>query len=188
MPTGDRWLPSPCGADELCLPAACEDCVDECRANSVNLANWFVATTELSSIVVRNRTSLCYSHSCQTETLDGVCGGGECLAVCQAEQKSYLGCEYYAVDLDNANVPCGRDELGNIRYCMQPTANSRWFSQPRSHRNRLWYGDGLSVDLPISEPECGVSRAKRICTGFTIAPEGLSFLVSCTKHRRNDDR
>ena len=83
-PTGDRWLPSPCGADELCLPAACEDCVDECRAKQCEPGE--LVCSDDRAFVYRcdeTGTSLCYSHSCQTETLDGVCGGGECLAVCQ---------------------------------------------------------------------------------------------------------
>ena len=92
---------------------ACDDCEDECRVKQCEPGE--LVCSDDRAFVYRcdeTGTSLCYSHSCQSATTDGVCGGGECLAVCQAEQKSYLGCEYYAVDLDNANVPCGRDELG----------------------------------------------------------------------------
>ena len=178
-PTGDRWLPSPCGSDELCLPAACEGCVDECRAKQCEPGE--LVCSDDRAFVYRcdeTGTSLCYSHSCQTETLDGVCGGGECLAVCQAEQKSYLGCEYYAVDLDNANVPCGRDELGNIRYC--DAANSQFavvLSNPDPTVTVYGMVMDSPVDVPISEPECGVfPEQSGFVQGFTIAPRGIVIL------------
>ena len=64
----------------------------------------------------------------------------------KAEQKSYLGCEYYAVDLDNANVPCGRDELGNIRYC--DAANSQ-FAVVLSNPDPTVTVYGMVMDSPV---------------------------------------
>ena len=81
-------------------------------------------------------------------------------ALPSAEQKSYLGCEYYAVDLDNANVPCGRDELGNIRYC--DAANSQFAVVSNPDPSVTVYGMVMDspVDVPVSAPACGVFPSK----------------------------
>lgn len=47
------------------------------------------------------------------------------MALCRSQQKSYLGCEYFAVDLDNANVPCGSDAQGGVIFC---DASSKQFA------------------------------------------------------------
>ena len=178
-PNGDRWLASPCAANELCLPASCDDCEDECRVKQCEPGE--LVCSDDRAFVYRcdeTGTSLCYSHSCQSATTDGVCGGGECLAVCQAEQKSYLGCEYYAVDLDNANVPCGRDELGNIRYC--DAANSQFavvLSNPDPTVTVYGMVMDSPVDVPATAPECGVfPEQDGYIKGFTIPPRGIVIL------------
>ena len=178
-PSGDRWLPSPCADNELCVPADCDGCEDRCRVKQCE-PGAFVCSDDRAFVYRCDETgtTLCYSHSCQTATIDGVCGGGECLAVCQAEQKSYLGCEYYAVDLDNANVPCGRDELGNIRYC--DAANSQFavvVSNPDPSTTVYGMVMDSPIDVPVTAPECGVfPEQDGYVQGFTIAPRGIVIL------------
>jgi len=50
-------------------------------------------------------TSYCYEGNCAA--FDGVCVEGLCRSTCNSSEKSNIGCEYFAADLDNAHVPCG---------------------------------------------------------------------------------
>jgi hypothetical protein len=40
------------------------------------------------------------------ETCDGACSAGECIDPCSGDGKSYVGCGFWAVDLDQYAVPC----------------------------------------------------------------------------------
>ena len=120
---GTAWSDTECEEDQVCVKEDCEDpesesCVQECRdlicepgATVCGADHLYVYECDSTGTV------MCFSHSCGAAPMNGVCYQGECVAVCSAEQKSYLGCEYFAVDLDNANVPCRRDVFGAIEYC-----------------------------------------------------------------------
>ena len=58
------------------------------------------------------------------------------------------------MDLDNANVPCGRDELGNIRYC--DAANSQ-FAVVLSNPDPTVTVYGMVMDSPVDLPVLNLS-------------------------------
>ena len=121
---GTSWYDTPCAEGEICVdgvdgePDECREQLCEPGARVCGADHLYVYQCDDTG------TSLCYSHSCSDPPMDGVCYDGDCVAVCDEGQKSYLGCEYFSVDLDNANVPCGTDEFGNIKYC--DAANSQY--------------------------------------------------------------
>ena len=120
---GTAWVDTECAENEVCVRENCDDpespdCVQECREQICEPGATVCGADHLYVYQCDSTgTQMCFSHSCGAAPMDGVCYQGECVAVCSAEQKSYLGCEYFAVDLDNANVPCGRDDFGAIKYC-----------------------------------------------------------------------
>ncbi|MEC9464608.1 MAG: IgGFc-binding protein, partial [Myxococcota bacterium] len=118
---GAGWIETPCAQGDICVPGECDDpetCPDECQPKVCEPGASVCGADHLYVYQCDDTgTELCYSHSCSDPPLDGVCFNGECVSVCDEGQKSYLGCEYFAVDLDNADVFCGYDELGNIVYC-----------------------------------------------------------------------
>ena len=120
-PLGTGWSNTSCGEGRVCVPGNCdapELCPAGCKEQLCNPGERVCGKDRLYVYQCDDTgTARCFSHSCGEAPFDGVCFSGECVSTCAAEQKSYLGCEYFAVDLDNANVPCGRDILGNMRYC-----------------------------------------------------------------------
>jgi hypothetical protein len=119
---GTRWMPGACPAGQACVLETCDGAnvfeptcraiVCEPGATRCNPGDQVrVETCDPSG------TDWCCIGSCAQPPIDGVCFEGECGSVCSEGQKSYLGCEYFAVDLDNANVPCGVDENNRLIFC-----------------------------------------------------------------------
>ena len=177
-PTGDRWLPSPCGSDELCLPAACEDALMNAERSSANLANWSVATTERLFIAVTKPVPASAIHT--------VVKLRHSMAFAVAENVSRSAKLSKRVISDASTMRWtwtmptypGRDELGNIRYC--DAANSQFavvLSNPDPSTTVYGMVMDSPVDVPISEPECGVfPEQSGFVQGFTIAPRGIVIL------------
>jgi hypothetical protein len=97
---GTAWEEGECRADEICLADACSPvfCTPGeryCGSNGIH-----VYTCDATG------TGGCYTESCASPPLDGLCYEGNCVAVCGEGLKSYEGCEFYATDLDNATVYC----------------------------------------------------------------------------------
>ncbi len=63
-------------------------------------------------------------QDCRTGATGSVCQNGECITLCQkaAKESSYMGCEYWAADLDNAfvegNSPTGYYDAQGAQYAI----------------------------------------------------------------------
>jgi len=51
------------------------------------------------------------SGASQVELCRGKCKQGECVSVCEGNAKSYIGCGFHAVDMDNYEIQCSSDSV-----------------------------------------------------------------------------
>lgn len=94
-PTGTNWVEQFCSVPNKCYNG---DCVDlGCPPDAVTCAGM----TGVQKCIVGDDGKYAWVV---TETCDGgICKEGKCLSFCEVNLKenSYLGCDYWAVDLDN---------------------------------------------------------------------------------------
>jgi hypothetical protein len=116
--TGTAWISGSCAEDQVCIPGECDDptlCPDTCKDQICEPGDSFCGG---NSVFIygcdATGTDGCYVSSCASPPVDGICYEGSCVAVCGEGQKSYLGCEYFAVDLDNAFVDCDGSPGGDF--------------------------------------------------------------------------
>lgn len=117
--SGTEWERGSCARDQACKPGACDDpieCPDTCRDMICEPGTRFCGQDRDDGYLVyvcdETGTTPLPCGNCAASPVNGVCYQGECVATCGISQKSYLGCDYYATDLDNAFVFGGRDEFG----------------------------------------------------------------------------
>ncbi len=91
-----------------------------------------------------------------------VCRSGRCINLCAAaaEESSYVGCEFYAVDLDNAAIGAGRD------------ASSQQYAVVVSNPGFIPSDVTVEVDTAIA----GEASAPRIIQTVTVPPGDLEIL------------
>lgn len=111
---GTSWRAAACGQGQTCVAGTCGDpalCPDACR--DVICAPGKRACADDSAFVYEcdaTGTRLVPCGSCAAA--NAVCSDGACVSLCVVNEKSNVGCEYFAVDLDNARLFNGFDEFG----------------------------------------------------------------------------
>jgi hypothetical protein len=113
---GLAYEKSACGADQKCVVGGCDDpnaCPDSCKdiicepgLRTCATDNVFIYKCDHTG------TALIGCGSCAASPINGVCHDRACISLCQSAQKTYMGCEYFAADLDNAKVFAGYDIFG----------------------------------------------------------------------------
>ena len=171
---GTSWYDTPCAEGEICVdgdPDECKEKLCEPGTRVCGADHLYVYQCDDTG------TNLCYSHSCSDPPMDGVCYDGDCVAVCDEGQKSYLGCEYFSVDLDNANVPCGQDDFGNIQYC--DAANSQYavvLSNPDPTQSAYVLISKGPMTVPAAPNECeSPDLPDNYVDAAVIPPKGIKI-------------
>lgn len=186
---GSGFIESACADGQLCVPGAtrndCEDpndCPDLCRDQICEPGERFCNAANNVEVLVCDETGTGSTPcgSCAAPPTNGVCDQGQCVAICREDQKSYLGCEYYAVDLDNANVPCQIDGNGNLLFC--DAAGSQFavvLANPDPTLSAFvnistGVTGGIAPEVESCAPEAAPDE--NVVTGVIIPPRGLQVV------------
>ncbi len=178
-PAGTSWLPGSCPDDQVCVPGTCDnplDCPDVCKDIICTPGDRVCASDNVYIYECDDTgTELQSCGSCAADPIQGVCYQGRCISLCQVEQKSYLGCEYYGADLDNARLFAGYDSFGYEEWL--DAANSQYavvVSNPDAQLSALV---SITRGQPTSSPPTDVCEPPVPDDSFVAAvvlpPKGL---------------
>ena len=101
--------------------------------------------------------------SCWDDGFGHVCHNGDCIDACDlaTEKQSYLGCEFWAADLDNAFVPGGRsgfyDAAGAQYTVIVSNSHHQWAASVEIHDSD---GPVLANGVPLSSAPIPPGEAK----------------------------
>jgi hypothetical protein len=125
-------------------------------------------------------------QNCEEDTGGDVCLGGECKKLCDINFKfnSYIGCDYWGIDLDNAFVPGGRTGYYDAQGAQYAIAVANPPQSPRDAVVEVWYKEGGEVskvpfdadgvELPSAPLKPGELRVYRLpqrnVNGTVLAP------------------
>ncbi|MEL6543899.1 MAG: IgGFc-binding protein [Myxococcota bacterium] len=185
---GSGYQESSCAGGQLCVAGTdrtdCNDptdCPDVCRDIICTPGERFCNAVNNVEVLVCNEdgTGATPCGSCAAPPTNGVCDDGQCVAICREDQKSYLGCEYYAVDLDNANVPCQIDASGELINCDAAGAQfAVVLANPETEQSAFVnISIGATSGTAPSATSC-TSEAldDNVVTGVIIPPRGLKVV------------
>ena len=92
--TGTKWIEEYCDAPLKCYEGECKDYI--CEPGEVTCKG--ITAVQECQLTQEDETEWVVVEECKL----GVCQEGVCKSACEVELKdSYLGCDYWAVDLDN---------------------------------------------------------------------------------------
>ncbi|MGF1469646.1 MAG: IgGFc-binding protein [Sandaracinaceae bacterium] len=123
--------------DRLCLTdLGCVDCVPETR---------FCDGLDVRQCNAEGSDST-FVETCNIQEGFG-CRRGECVNLCEFAQteRSYEGCEFYAVDLDNAAIEVGRDAAAQ-QYAVVVSNSGQYPTDVWVERNNAPFGDEPEVE------------------------------------------
>ena len=176
---GRHWVQSSCADGETCANVKCgtHTFTDACVPIICAPGNHRCNPDDNVRIELCDERGIawCCTGSCAVPQIDGVCFDGQCVAVCAAGEKSYLGCDYFAVDLDNAYVPCGTDDNGNLIHC--DAAGSQFavvLSNPDTGREAVYQvSNGPPPELSLAE-QC--QPPPHVVAAGVLPPKGLAIV------------
>lgn len=182
---GDKWLDEPCldrdGNLSLCLdglatePGYCTSCVPgkvKCDGD------------EKALICQEDGLGWAPYKDCQTYDTGEVCVDGNCIQLCELNIKRniYMGCDFWAADLDNAYLNGGEDDAAGAQYAV--VVSNASFKYPAKVKVETVDGqvllDSAGNPLPTEPLLPGELRVfnlpRRDVDGTTIAP--LAYRIS----------
>ncbi len=141
-PDGESWVAQPCydaTGDGICL-------IDRCTACSPGKRRCEGDETVVQC--AEDGSGYVPVEDCNGAMTGRICVDGLCTRLCELalKFKDYMGCEYWAVDLDNAMVGCGSDPSG---YC---DAQGAPYAVVVSNPHPLWPAE---VKIWAWEPDIG---------------------------------
>lgn len=167
--SGTAFLKGVCkgddGSDSQCINGDCTKCfpgIQVCQGDNIVLK----CKTDGSG----------YDEyqNCEEDTGGDVCLGGECKKLCDINLKfnSYIGCDYWGVDLDNAFVPGGRSGYYDAQGAQYAIAIANPPESPRDAVVEIWYKEGGDIQkvpfdvngdpLPVEPLKPGSLRVYRL--------------------------
>lgn len=131
-PEGQFCLEGTCREGSACTPGEVLGCADDqtrrvCPEGGVGFAEESCPNDQPNCVAGECTSNICEPgervcdgntlYECSSdgesrteiETCRGGCRGGQCVSACSGNEKSYIGCNFFAVDLDNFAEYCNQD-------------------------------------------------------------------------------
>jgi len=173
-PDGSGWVTEPCGEDSACLDD--EVGCTKCRPGNVRCRD-----ERLVERCEEDGSAYKVFKDCDPSETGEVCLLGQCTKLCELNAKfaSYIGCEYWGADLDNAMVPGGDqgyyDAAGAQYAIVVSNTSTKWSAKVKIYTNEGEVTkDSAGNPLPLDPiPPMGLrifNLPRRDVNGTVLAP------------------